>query len=290
MRERSEQLQLIRKDHKGKKFPTFDEIWTDPCILKWASTSESSLILIQGSFQSSNALDTIATDLIDYLKTEKQRVVWFLKTPTEPPSFLSLGLPTDKQALKSLAVQILRARELGCSLKVLAEALSNLQPEQPEALAFTSLANILEENAVTYIVVRLEKFSATDQNCAKVEAWSAGFKSSFKYLETAGNGSIMKVVLLSSLPCPPDTLGIPVAFLRPVIAARSGLRNSALQSGVGSTKLGSIKLTLAEVPKAASEQPPPILITDSCHPPLELDNIENSDSLSPKYKRYESQY
>ncbi|RDL37538.1 uncharacterized protein BP5553_04971 [Venustampulla echinocandica] len=126
------------------------EVWKGPLALKWASEEQSSLILIEGSYQTVTDIESSALDVIEYFEEHNQRVIWILNDQS-----FYLNKWNSSTLLKQIAVQILSKNGTIKSLRDLALMVERFRAACSETDWFSIIAASLEGFSPVYMVIDL---------------------------------------------------------------------------------------------------------------------------------------
>jgi hypothetical protein len=169
------------------------EFWNSGELLEWASTEKSSILLVQGDYQTTEAVEQIALDLVQYLEDHSHSAVWIFNDMTS-----SKYLTTAGDILKQLAVQILQKNPRLHSARYLPRVVEHFQIVSKDVDWFDVIHFVLQGMPNLCMVIDLGILGAGYETSS---SWMKQFSGLFERLRLE-NASILKIVLLSCWPLP----------------------------------------------------------------------------------------
>jgi hypothetical protein len=242
-KETSKSLQYLRETRRGKVNPraqsTSSPPWHDPQILEWASNVQSSLILIQGTYNTLENIEQSAIELIEYLETKEQHVVWVLNQSTGGDNVSPWKAET---VLRQIAIQILR-RSSPLNLRTFASVVEQFKGALTTADWLICITTALGEIPILYVIIDTGVFGANTEDATSL---SDGFGNLFEEIRDQPRGSVLKVVLMGAHPFPEVLSKIPIIRIipdNPSVANRRSLGRKPPHCGSGK---GGIQLDLPQ--------------------------------------------
>jgi hypothetical protein len=169
------------------------EFWNSGELVEWASTEKSSILLVQGDYQTTEAVEQIALDLVLYLEDHSHPAVWIFNDITS-----SGYLTTAGDIFKQLAIQILQKNPRLHSARYLLHIVEHFQIVSKDTDWFDVIHFVLEGMPNLYMVIDLGILGTGYETSS---SWMEQFSGLFERLRL-GNASILKIVLLSCWPLP----------------------------------------------------------------------------------------
>lgn len=169
------------------------EFWNSRELLEWASTEKSSILLVQGDYQTTEAVEQIALDLVQYLEDHSHPAIWIFNDMTSGEY-----LTTAEDILKQLAVQILQKNPRLHSARYLLRVVERFQTVSKDLGWFDVIHFVLEGMPNMCMVIDLGILGAEYETSS---SWMKQFSGLFERLRLE-NASILKIVLLSCWPLP----------------------------------------------------------------------------------------
>ena len=165
--------------------------WNDPILLKWASAETSSLLLLQGSYQSMTQLGDIALKVVDHLEINNQPVIYTLSGEG------NITTLTAQEVLRQVAIQILQKNKSWNSIKALAFVVERFQSASSSADWFGVIDTLLEGISHLYMVI---DFGFLGSGFEAASSWPKDFQNLFERMERRRRPAILKIILLSCRP------------------------------------------------------------------------------------------
>jgi hypothetical protein len=203
------------------------EFWDSEEVLEWASAEKSSILLVQGDYQTTETVEQISLDLVLYLEDCSHPVVWIFNDVAS-----GKYLTTAEGILKQLAIQILKMNSRLHSATYLSFIVEHFRMASKDTDWFDVIHFVLEGMTTLCMVIDLGILGARFETAS---SWIEQFSDLFERLRVE-NSSILKIALLSCWPLPhSDTQSLTVdihAKIGPPSLQRAnrGLETSGLRS------------------------------------------------------------
>ncbi|KAK0111238.1 hypothetical protein ONS95_001611 [Cadophora gregata] len=177
------------------------DFWDSDALVEWASSSESSILLVEGDYQCDYEIDEISRDLIPYLEDHDEPVVWI---PNDMSIVSSMSHGTH--ILKQLAVQILQKGILLYDVAFLSY-LVEMFLLSPGGSRIPQDANIYWFDVLRYVLRGIPNLCMVidlrvlEDHQELPFSWVDQFSNLFERLRCE-DSTILKVVLLTTWPLP----------------------------------------------------------------------------------------
>jgi hypothetical protein len=172
------------------------DFWDSEELFEWASAVESSVLLVQGDYQTVEAVEQIALDLVQYLEDHSHPAVWILN---DPASSESLAFDKKDALLKQLAVQILQLNLRLHSTRYLPRVVELFQMAASKDTDWFDVMHFLLRGMPNLcMVIDLDILGIEYETTT---SWMKHFSGLFERLRLEG-GSILKIVFLNCWPIP----------------------------------------------------------------------------------------
>jgi hypothetical protein len=194
------QSHITGRRHPSETQNSTDNFWRDSKLQTWASTEGSSLLVVQGDFQTTQAVESIALDVVDYLETKSQQVVLIFDALIDSEG--NIEKLTTAELLKQVAVQIMRINKQTNTLGMLGKAVAAFNGSTTSTEWFVVVESVLFGLQNIYMVIDL---AILDTSSMTETPWETEFQNLFGRLQVAGNKPYLKVTLFTCRPFSTDT-------------------------------------------------------------------------------------
>lgn len=154
----------------------------------WGSNPHSSMVLVNGSFQTRHIARDFAVDIIDLLVEEKIPVIWALKPKSD-----QLQEYTATDVLKQLVSQVLRLNHALLNERSASLNAARFQSARTEQDWFNLLGSVLAGLPQVCIIVDLEALGRRGDD---QPSWAYAFSVLFKELRSRQIPTVVKVAFM----------------------------------------------------------------------------------------------
>ncbi|UPK97526.1 hypothetical protein LCI18_008461 [Fusarium solani-melongenae] len=168
------------------------DIWHNPQVATWAKTDSSSLLLVQGNYDSAPRLALFGAQLAEHICQQAPGAY----APSELVSHASDSLPfrlTAAQMMRHIAIQALRRVVCPASLSLLVEITNDFGDAKTCRQWYDVLEKILLRVPSLYIVIHLGTSEVAKEACE----WPRAFQSLFGKVRQNSPQTVIRVALIS---------------------------------------------------------------------------------------------
>jgi hypothetical protein len=167
--------------------------WLDSKFDQWKTSSESSLIIVQGHAQHRGNIRDFCVNIVEALRDANVLVLWALKTVAKDAAHE----PSVVDLIKDLVSQALRANTSLHKEQPLALNCARFQRASTESDWFGLLGAVLAGVPQTYIVIDADIISSLYANTTKVFSLPLAFLDLFQELSSRGIKTVLRVIIVS---------------------------------------------------------------------------------------------
>ncbi|KAI0183298.1 nucleoside phosphorylase domain-containing protein [Xylaria flabelliformis] len=216
---RCKDIQAIRR-RDGFKGDQTEDVWQDPRLRFWATSAESSIIIIQGNSQTILCLEKFSHEISSQL-VEIHPTIWILSEPSSREFFAEMD---ETELLRQLAIQAIRQIS-SFNASFLIDRLCLFKECKTNHDWFRILETIFQLIPKVYVIINLNILGGRNDGAKN---WPSDFQNLISQLNRSCS-SKLAVMLLSSRPllrASPSALVVSVAsqsrqLLRPQSRKRS---------------------------------------------------------------------
>jgi nucleoside phosphorylase len=184
--ERCLSMQSIR-NRSGNTTDSVADLWGSIGLHSWAKNEESSLIVVQGTSQSTCRLERFSCEIVEYL-TEQQPTIYMINSASTRDHFKTLG---PLELLRQITIQALQKAMPSKPVYFLADVLEGVREVSTLANWFKILDTVMQQFSGLFIVVDLSILGVQ---------WKADVESLYQEFASLRmkSSSCVKVMLLTN--------------------------------------------------------------------------------------------
>ncbi|KAI8626649.1 hypothetical protein F5Y19DRAFT_217031 [Xylariaceae sp. FL1651] len=185
------ELQKLRKRH-GVGDNLAEDVWQNKSLRLWATSSKSSMIIIQETFQTMGCLEQFSYEISQELG-QAYPTIWMLSEPTSREYFAGHD---ETELLRHLSIQALRFTSRTTKASFLTDIVNRVRECATSHDWFQILKEIFQLIPRAYLIVDL---NIVGSRFNQVKSWPRDFQALISQLDT-NCSSRLAVMLLSSRP------------------------------------------------------------------------------------------
>ncbi|KAF4951073.1 hypothetical protein FSARC_13001 [Fusarium sarcochroum] len=168
-----------------------DDIWKSPQLHDWAKGEQSSLLLVQSSYNSISRTERFSAELFDLIQ-DKQPIVAILQSPSSTEFIAS----SEGELLRQLAIQALQKVSVDDPISFLADALLRFMGASTCEDWFAILEWILQMTPSLFLVTDM---SVLGERVEKARSWLIDLEKIMTRLQTT-SATCLRILLISTYP------------------------------------------------------------------------------------------